>query len=465
MIHLKSCSLFSGFPVKKFLQHINFEPETIDEKIAMGLVYGSNSNSKLARQQSYLTNSTPQEQQIRFALKSRVDRQLAKLGVAAAEKFGENANELHVTLISSDYLSVEFFKHIPRLKISIVPNSEESIDDIRKGDGSREMIFAYLKDPARHFNQILEIARERIYASDYGTALQILNCIPANLRNEDVFYMMGLCTNFFGRFEESEMHFRQSMNNPNPSAKIRAAYVISMLYLRMYPREKQSVKVAEELLNDAYEILEQNSNLKDWTFNRVFNRNGYALCLFRHGRVQEALHLLEWGIKELRLGRGESVGSNLLHQSVLMYNAIQCLRALGRYEECKATCRELIELDPLFPEYHLESARTDLEQGQFELALASLKTAESLDSFIPETYALQGFAYLQMESIDKAAQAYRKALALNPRDVRRMLDLGYCLSELGDSGSQELDSLLNQTQFLDLTEDMKEGFKALREAM
>jgi tetratricopeptide (TPR) repeat protein len=270
---------------------------------------------------------------------------------------------------------------------------------------------------------------------------------------------LGLCSNFFGRTNESEFHFRKMLESDNPAAQVKASYVLSMLYLRMHNKEKQDLVTAENFLNNAYKILQDNPGLDDIEFHQVFNRNGYALCLYRRGKILEALEMLENGIAILK--KDES-GARKLHQSVLIYNAVQCLRSLERYEDCESKCRELLAIDPLFPEYHMEHSRVLLEQNKIGEALQALGRGIELDPDIAESYSLLGYAYLQNEDLERAYANYLKASMLSPESVQLKLDLGYCLSEL--KRWHELEKLLLSIEFSKLTAEEKTAYFGLKDS-
>ena len=455
-MHLTPSSpLFSGLPVRHLIQSVNFKPKNVDEEIALGIVFETTEQTLKARSSSHLTNSTTSDHQIRFPLRDRVSRSMAKLAAAVAAQIPQNTS-LQVQLLEDDFLSKEFFISLPNTKIKFLAEAQNQSQNLLTTQ--EQQVTNWLRSPETHIAEILQKARERMYASDYRSAYGILSGLPENLKTDDISHLLGLCTNFFGRTDESELHFRRGLESANPHAQVRASYVIAMLYLRMHKKEKQSLEVAETLLEKAYKVLDENPQLTDWTFHRVFNRNGYALCLYRRGKVEEALQMLEVGIQTLK---DNHAGANRLHQSVLIYNAVQCLRTLKRYNECEKMCEELLDIDPTFPEYHLEQARTFLDQDKIEAALSSIHNAINLDAFIPEAYALQGFAYLQIGNIQLAAMGYRHAIRLKPEGQRLKLDLGYCLSELG--ARAELGELLASMNLKTMSQDEREGWQALKD--
>ncbi len=124
----------------------------------------------------------------------------------------------------------------------------------------------------------------------------------------------------------------------------RANYAKSMLYARHHPPYLRSIDEAGRLLEEAYELFEamtEEDNPK-LVFEKVFNRNGYALVQFRRGNVDSAVDLVTRGIETLD---GYS-GSEHLHRAVLMYNRAQCYAALRQWDIAISQYKELIQVDP-----------------------------------------------------------------------------------------------------------------------
>lgn len=419
-----SSKFFSAIPVRDFLSKSGYQPVGLDLQIAWGLIWESNGEVEEARKNSHLTNSTDIDHQIRFVLKDRVERSIKRLAYDLKKQVGHLGTSYEVSISPDDFISIEFFKFFPEVKVQFRIDNQESSELLT----SREWaVLSELVQVIPSEELILRKAQERIYVGDYACAYKILLQLSQTSQREEISYMLGLCTNFFGRTAESERHFSRLLHSPNPVNIVKSSYVISMLYLRMHPKELQSREKAESLLENAYQVLGQHPEVADHTFHKVFNRNGFALCLYRRGQITEALALLEHGIAEL--GQ-DHTGANALHQSVLIYNAVQCLRTLQRYEECEAQCLRLLAVDPLFPEYWLELSRVLLEQGKVQLAIEALEKAMSLDELIPETHALLGFAYLELNQMSQAVKCYRKACELDPQETQWASDLEYCLEEL-----------------------------------
>lgn len=415
-----SSKIFSGLPVRHLLIQLQFQPTEVDDQITMGLIFGTTDETRLARTKSYLTNATEQEHQIRFPLADRVRRSLRRLAHSAQSLLPDGPYRVQV--LADDFVSLDFFRVLPQFKVQIIDQGTASNQHLSTFELE---LSDRLLQPAENLDAIVEFSRERVYAGDYRAAYQVLSHVPKSQRDQRTNYILGLCCNFFGRTEEAETYFRQMLGSENPLDRVKAAYVTAMLYLRMHEKSRQSLEEAETLLEQAFADMEANPDIADANFHRVFNRNGYALCLYRRGKVKEALALLDWGLSHLKDG----AGSQRLHRSVLIYNAIQCLRDLGRYTECEERCAELLEIDPLFPEYHMERARALLMQNRINDALASLSRALELDGEIPELFALIGYAYVQKRNFKMAERFYECAIKLDPNNDEYKLDRDFCLME------------------------------------
>jgi len=430
--HLQASSqIFSGWPVRDLLEKIRFQPLSLENRITMGLFCGFSDDVRESRAQSHLTHSTEVQHQIRFPMRARVLRSVRKLATVVAPHVSK---KVAVQLATDDELSIEFFLALEAsgVRVTYLPYCGANSDfaTLREAD-----TLQLLKSPV-DVRGLLAAAEERTYSGDYRSAYQMLMRIPDRLRNSDVHHQLGMCTNYFDRTEESESHYLRCMESEDIVTRASACYMISMLYLRWHSKEKHSLDQAEKFLNQAFSELGEIADFETREFQRVFNRNGYALCLYRRGRVEEALDMLKAGVAVLdtSIARSDAEGRpshRYLHRSVLLYNAVQCLASMKRFNECEEMCAELISSDPLFPEYHLEAGRIHLMQAdgdreRLEKALRCFEDALQLDAAIPELHALMGFTFIERGEFHEAKSAYEEALRLDPLNAQFQDAVLYC---------------------------------------
>lgn len=418
-----SSSLISGLPVRDLLNKIDFKSQDRDIQIAISTICEASEDTFNARKNSHLTNATEMDHQIRFPLRNRVERNLKKLALACATELkNKNILKLSVALYRQDYLSHFIFTTLQDFGIQV--SYTQNFTTNRLLTQTEISILHRLQTKIRDFSTINHYLRLRIYSGDYQTPLLILSEINEQDRQDLHHQLLGLCTNYFDQTNDSEVHFNRLLASNNILSKIKATYVLSMLYLRLHPKEKQNLSVAESFLTQGHHLIENNPLIEDYNFHSVFNRNGYALSLFRRGQVEEALQMLKAGIKKLD---DSADGARHLHKSVLIYNAVQCLKALKRFQDCENLCEELLKIDSLFPEYWLELSVVYLEQNKYQAALQSINEAEKLDCFIPEIFALKGFLFLEQENLPQAIENYSKASKLAPQNLQFANDLQYCM--------------------------------------
>lgn len=239
---------------------------------------------------------------------------------------------------------------------------------------------------------------------------------------------LGAAYNLQERTIEAQYFFRRWADFGGLE-KARAYYSLSMLFARHHKMSERNLNQAGAYLQDAYAILlELDSEAPEVIYETVFNRNGYALILFRQKRVKEAAILLEDGIE--RLGKTRFGGG--LHETVLQNNLGRVYGALNDSKRAVQAHQRAIDLDPLFPEYHLDMANHLLDEGKYQSAAPFVAEALRLDPDLPEAQALQGFLSAEAENYVKALLHLETAYALGLRSETLILDLAKICYELND---------------------------------
>ena len=73
----------------------------------------------------------------------------------------------------------------------------------------------------------------------------------------------------------------------------------------------------------------------------------------------------------------------------------------------------------------MELAIGYFEQGQTTVALDELKQVLATDPSFPDAYNLRGLVYMRLNDARQAAESFRRAVALNPRDANTLHNLGW----------------------------------------
>jgi tetratricopeptide (TPR) repeat protein len=376
---------------------------------AAQLVFPENKSLEEARRNSHLTHSTSFAHQIRFSLRSRVSRELDLLANIYAQQLPENAMRFLDLTSPLDEGSRELAKKIHSLRPDIHFENRNIIK------------------PALHaaLPQFQEAA-EAVYRGDYWWARTVLKNISE--RTAQIEYLRGLVCTHFDDTLTSELHFKLARHTGGVADKVKANYVLSMLYLRHHPTQHRCVNKAHQYLEEAWSILcaEENLGVFD-EFDRVFNRNGAALIAFRERRISEAISMLTWGINRLD---ERTDGSVPLHKSVLIYNLAQCYRALKMADHAISEFQRLVHLDPLMIEYRIELANEYESADRVEDAIAELHEALKIEPGRVEALNLGAYLYAQKNNFTQAhgfaAQAWMKE-----QSEETLFNLVYCLLQLG----------------------------------
>ncbi|MFY0521511.1 tetratricopeptide repeat protein [Lysinibacillus sp. UGB7] len=268
---------------------------------------------------------------------------------------------------------------------------------------------------------------------DLWTSLDIGNdVLISNSSNLDIEFLLRLAItqNNLGNTFAGETLLKHiiskdyNTNNEN-EVKISSLYILSMLYLRHHDKSFHSIEIAEKYLTRAYNLLNDPSFIhNDKEFKKIFNRNGYALILFKRNRIQEAIDLLEKKIKELDLLIAGGKKYALLHKTVLMYNISQCYNSLGDFRKSVLLLEEIIKIDTYDADYHYEIVKILFENDLLDEGFKWLEIIEDKNiEDLSIQSAMKGYYFIQKENYKEAALNYKTAyfLEYNNRYIGEIL--------------------------------------------
>lgn len=391
-----------------------------------------------------LTDSFNYKEQIRFFLKERVIRNFLKLGKAISNLDTSiifkiyNVNDL-------DRGSALFFQTISEKFENIQVLYESSGGDAKNlySDEIEEKIESLiLKEDknAEELNFLKEQAQTYINCGDSWSAENLLNVIVKQYKSPEIYNMLGLSYMLQNRTIEAEYFYNLWRESAGHFDKAAANYSLSMLYLRHHPNELKSLDKAEFFLQEGLSELckIEDGEREDLEFEKVFNRNGYALVVYRKGDVDSAVKILEDGIKILEQTDNYTA---YLHRTVLIYNLAQCFKAKNDLNNAIKTYKKLLLLDPYFPEYHMEIAKCYMDNEEFNKGIEHLKIALELDDSIIEIHLLLGYALKETGYLSQSVRHYEHAYKLNSHNEQIVYDYAFVLAELGMS--EDAKSILN----------------------
>ncbi|EKT53340.1 tetratricopeptide repeat protein [Providencia burhodogranariea] len=356
------------------LRYVSKETLTInDKKFLYPLEYFDKSDLSL-------TDKISPDDQIRFYLSDRVSRKVAEL----AKKISDSGvNVISILAQSSTYPIVnDFIQALYRMGVSVILIADYAVvnefkltenevkltkEIIRWEFGNVDILHDYIK---------MIINSGDIYSADHLIE-HCLTCFDNYERSHA--NLIGTIKNCLNKPIEAEYYYLKSKESGDALSIVKANYALSMLYLRHHKANKLNLEKGRYFLQEAYDLIKLGKldylGQDKKNFYSVFNRNGYGLVLFRDGHSEEAIKLLNWGIKQL--SDGDSM-QHYMHRSVIIYNICLCYKWLGRYDEAIIYFNQLLEIDYTFPEYHLELAMCYYEKGDMTSYIEKINNALSV---------------------------------------------------------------------------------------
>jgi tetratricopeptide (TPR) repeat protein len=438
--------------VKALLQYFGYQPERTYEWNGVKLLHPWWEHET---RENSLTDTQDVSQQLRFFVKDRTQRHLVKIAHCLLKD-----RDAHIHIVGAKWLdegSKLFFEASQQLgliQLTLLYEERENMPMITYTPEDEERRIHALTVAPRELDAeekqwLYQSALRYIGCGDAWTGERILTRLFQEEQNADYGYYLGIAYTQLEKTLLAEYYLHLSKQLGQKRDVVSCNYVLSMLYARHHPSYFLSLEKAERLLQEAYQVLSEfDPEEKEVTFQKVFNRNGYALILFRRGEIAKAIRLLQQGIQTLTQYKDAKAA---LHQSVLVYNLAQCYMKAREFERAIEQFRRLIDLDPYYPENHLEMARCLIEMEKWSTAIEHLQQAKRLDPYIAETYSLLGYVYLQLDQLQQSQHYYEQAYQLSLHAVDTTYDYAYTLSE-----SDQYDKSWQVLKRLDMTIDNPE---------
>ncbi|WP_344647062.1 tetratricopeptide repeat protein [Cryptosporangium japonicum] len=435
--------------MKQILQYFGLTPDNRDPLITPSLRLFYPLDDQLAAfvraGAISLTDAATSAEQIRFFQQRRADRHHVKVSELIASTHGPVTIRIG-NCSAIDTPSRAFLQLAAAVAGWTVTYTEEPTGAVPASPSAAEtrLLDAVHERRIRaEADLVWRSAFEYVNVGDAWTGVNLGRRLAAVEPSARVWNLLALSFAMLNESENAQFYYDKWAADGDDVDEIRALYGKSMLYARHHPDGLRDLDECARILDSAYAIIQRldpATRAEDtMVFDEVFNRNGYALVLYRRGEVDEALALLENGIGRLTQ-TGEKVA---IHRSVLIYNLAQCHKQLGRIDDAIATYQRLLDVDPFMPEYHLESAKCLAAADRYDEAVAACRTAIDLDRTLPVAWTLLGLYLGESEHFADAAAAYERAAALDPAHRPVRIDAAYywILAEEVEKASAALDSV------------------------
>ncbi|MGN7313405.1 tetratricopeptide repeat protein [Alkalicoccobacillus gibsonii] len=410
--------------VRVLISVINFQPKTALEKECVRLIDPLSELNFEADDYRSLTETQDYKSQLRFYTLDRVKRTLNSLVKAISEHLMRENEAITLIVCSKNKLDVGSSLFIDLFLANNVGNvlfkneADENFPNMNNDQLEHKIKNIVLNSREK---TIYDLTQKFLSVGNAWTAISLLEKLITRFGNNDeYFYDLGIAYTQIEKTETAEFYLEKSKSFGGINRIIDANYVLSMLYTRHHPKNLHSLEKAEMLLNEAYTYCDNEVG-----FHKVFNRNGYALILFRKGLVEEAINILIKGIQSLRESGLSSVDGEL-HESVLTYNLAQCYVSTEDYVKACSTFERLIDMDPHYPENHLEYAKYLIKENKYDKAVEHLNIAKSLNPNLPEVYSLLALYFLNYENnVPQAKENYQLSYKLSNYSSGYLYDLCY----------------------------------------
>ncbi len=471
VINIANFATKVSFGAVKFLLHkLNYFPMHESEILALRVLMPFCEKIENERIHASLTNNIPYQDQIRFFLKEKIIKDFALIGLNLAKKHPD----LEINIFNSSSLDAGsqcFFDVIGRIETISVSYFSKRFFEIEINDRSFlseiefriDMLLWKNITPTKDESFFLiDAACRYLCAGDGWTSETILKyLLDHGVSDSRLYSYLGRALVMQSKCTEGEYYLNLAFENGDDLNKILTLYSLSMLYLRHHASYLQDLIKAKRFLTIGYDIIVNSSaeKLEFKDFHEVFNRNGYALVLFKEGKIQEAIKLLNWGIQKLETSK--RVKDNM-HQSVLIYNLALCYKGLNDVENCILSYKRLINIDPKDAQYKADLAELFMNNDDFFEAKKYLLEAFAIH---PESPRINYLLETCLSGDETASLESRiNCLKIAYQTDSNNYDIVYNCCTLLVEGGQYSEALrvLKTIDFFELSQEQAEDFISLK---
>ncbi|WP_238989573.1 tetratricopeptide repeat protein [Staphylococcus sp. MI 10-1553] len=369
-----------------------------------------------------LTDKQNYSNQLRFSTKARIERYISYNLLAIKNRFKEPIDLYIYHKGQIDVGSNIFLEIYRKYEIGNI-----YFENLVQEEYYKDYLEKVVKDALNENKyEAYDIALKFLSVGDGWTAINIIkNLIDEKNENDCYYYDLGIAYTQIGETERAEYYLTKSKESLSEDRQIDSNYALAMLYARHHPIFLKSDKLAEKLLNEAYSCFSDS----EINFYKIFNRNGFALLLYKRNEIEKAIQLLKVAIKEISTNKLSKL-DNSFHESVLTYNLIQCYMKINSIEDVKLGFEKLLKMDPLFLENHLEYANFLIKIKDYKNAFNHLQIALNFNPYVPEIHSLLGIYYLNLNYLPESKEHFHQSYIYSGKEVDFLYDYCFVLNEL-----------------------------------
>lgn len=403
---------------------------------------------------SSLSDRQTVNEQIRFYTKHRCLRDFRAIAIHLKNKFPEGVHiKVNNFLCESDK---EFFQILSQyINVNIEFNIRADLNYSESNPDVEKIMVGLSND--EDWTWLRNKLGALLNWGDSWTAMWISELVlKTHIKiSEMVYDVIGLSFSLQDRTSEAEKMFTL-WRGKEGIERARANYSLAMLYARHHPVSFRNDKMAEDLINESWDILNEIEENEHVYYEKIFNRNGIGLIYFRRGEFEVAAELLEEAIDKIE----QSSFHKGVHHTVLLNNLGRVYSAYGQNTLAENYLKKVVVLDPNFAEYWLDLAQFYLDNNNFDEAINATVHAEKCSDSISEIYELRAYISNKKGSFLEAVDAYKQAWVINPSKGGNLLGALLNLCEANHyNEAQQLIDILETASF---NETERETYELLK---